>query len=81
VADQLQIPVTRPVVTETTALGAAYAAGLGVGTWGSIDDVRDAWHEDLTVEPTATPEAADAAYATWKRAVERSLGWEPVTPG
>src|SRR5690606_38704235 len=39
VADQLQVPVTRPVVTETTALGAAYAAGLGVGTWGSVDDV------------------------------------------
>jgi glycerol kinase len=81
VADQLQVPVTRPVVTETTALGAAFAAGLGVGTWGSTDDVLAAWHADLTVEPSAAPEAADAAYATWRRAVERSLGWEAVSPG
>ena len=76
VADQLQLPVTRPVIAETTALGAAYAAGLGTGVWGSTDEVAAAWLEDVTVEPAAPKETTDAAYATWRRAVERSLGWD-----
>jgi glycerol kinase len=76
VADQLQLPVTRPVIAETTALGAAYAAGLGVGVWSSTDEVSAAWLEDLTVDPSTAPEAVDAAYATWQRAVERSLAWD-----
>jgi glycerol kinase len=74
VADQLQIPVTRPVIAETTALGAAYAAGLGVGIWSTTDDITAAWQVDVTVEPNPRPD--DTAYATWQRAVQRSLAWE-----
>jgi glycerol kinase len=76
VADQVQVPVTRPVITETTALGAAYAAGLGAGVWSSVDDVTAAWQLDVTVEPSVTAGTADTAYATWRRAVERSLAWD-----
>jgi glycerol kinase len=76
VADQVQVPVTRPVVTETTALGAAYASGLGAGVWSSVDDVAAAWRVDVTVVPRATRGTADAAHAVWRRAVERSLAWD-----
>jgi glycerol kinase len=76
VADQLQVPVTRPATAETTALGAAYAAGLGAGVWASTDDVAGAWRADRTVEPSTDGDTADAAYATWRRAVERALAWE-----
>jgi glycerol kinase len=79
VADQLGIPVTRPATTETTALGAAFAAGLGAGVWSSTDDVAAAWQADRTVHPASAEGAADAAataYATWRRAVERSLAWD-----
>jgi glycerol kinase len=76
VADQLQVPVTRPTIAETTALGAAYAAGLGAGVWSTPADVTAAWQADVTLEPRATRGEADAAYATWTRAVERARGWE-----
>jgi glycerol kinase len=76
VADQVQVPVTRPVIAETTALGAAYAAGLGAGVWSSTDDIATAWQADVTVEPSVDRTAADGAFATWQRAVERSRGWE-----
>jgi glycerol kinase len=75
-ADQLQVPVQRPVVQETTALGAAYLAGLAEGVWSSLDEVSSQWQLDIEVTPAADPAAADAAYAGWTRAVERSLGWE-----
>jgi len=74
-ADQLQVPVARPRVQETTALGAAYLAGLAEGVWGSLDDVRSQWQLDVEVHPKADRAAADAAYAGWKRAVERSRDW------
>ena len=74
-ADQLQVPVSRPTVQETTALGAAYLAGLAEGVWSSPDEVSDNWVLDVEVEPTAERDAADAAHATWLRAVERSRGW------
>ena len=80
VADQVQAPVTRPVIAETTALGAAYAAGLARGIWGSTADVTDAWQADVTVEPSIDAAAADAAYGTWVRAVERSRDWERSAP-
>ena len=77
VADQLQIPVTRPVIPETTALGAAYAAGLGAGVWSSVAEMTAAWRVDVTVRPTVDSGSVnDAAYATWRRAVERSLAWD-----
>ena len=74
-ADQLQAPVSRPTVQETTALGAAYLAGLAEGVWSSPDEVTENWVLDVEVEPSAGRDAADAAHATWLRAVERSRGW------
>jgi glycerol kinase len=74
-ADQLQVPVVRPTVQETTAVGAAYLAGLAEGVWSSTADVSAAWHVDAEFTPRATPHQADAAYSGWQRAVERSRGW------
>jgi len=75
VADQVQVRVTRPVVTETTALGAAYAAGLGAGVWSSTRELVEAWRADVVVEPSVPRESADGAHATWLRAVDRARGW------
>ena len=75
-ADQLQVAVQRPVVQETTALGAAYLAGLAEGVWSSLDEVGAQWALDVEVTPSSD---GDAAYAQWRRAVERSLRWEPST--
>ncbi|HVM54257.1 MAG TPA: glycerol kinase GlpK [Acidimicrobiales bacterium] len=80
-ADQLQAPVQRPVIQETTALGAAYLAGLAEGVWSSLDEVAAQWRLDVEVAPAVDAAAADAAYAQWRRAVERSLRWEPSGPG
>ncbi|CAN5697922.1 glycerol kinase GlpK [soil metagenome] len=77
-ADQLQVPVARPEVQETTALGAAYLAGLAEGVWSSLDEVAANWRLDVTVEPRATRAAADGLHAGWHRAVERSRQWEPA---
>ena len=74
-ADQLQVPVARPKIQETTALGAAYLAGLAEGVWSSLDEVADQWALDVQVAPRASRGAADQRYAGWKRAVERSRGW------
>ena len=74
-ADQLQVPVSRPVVQETTALGAAYLAGLAVGVWPSLDELATYWQLDVEVAPAVEPAAADALYARWNRAVERSRSW------
>jgi glycerol kinase len=73
-ADQLGVPVLRPRVTETTALGAAYAAGLAVGYWTGLEDLRANWGLDKAWEPS--PEASrEVRYSQWKKAVERALGW------
>jgi glycerol kinase len=74
-ADQLQVPVSRRVVPETTALGAAYLAGLAVGVWPSLDDLAAYWQLDVEAKPAAEPADADARYAMWKRAVERARMW------
>src|SRR5687768_16567757 len=74
-ADILGVPVVRPVVAETTALGAAYAAGLAVGFWKDLDDMRANWRQDKRWEPTWTAAQRDEAYATWQKAVERTLNW------
>jgi len=76
-ADQLQVPVARPRNQETTALGAAYLAGLAEGVWGSLDDLRAQWQLDVEVQP-GDRDLADLNHAAWRRAVERSLDW--VTP-
>jgi glycerol kinase len=75
-ADQLQVPVSRPVVQETTALGAAYLAGLAEGVWTSTDDITRSWRLDRRCEPRADPAEVDARHQRWRRAVERSRDWE-----
>jgi glycerol kinase len=75
-ADQLGVPVQRPVVRETTALGAAYLAGLAEGVWSGLDEVASQWALDLEVAPGAGATSADAAHAGWRRAVERASRWE-----
>jgi glycerol kinase len=70
-ADQLQVPVTRAAVHETTALGAAYLAGLAEGIWSSLDDVQERWRADAEVAPAADRDVADQAHARWHDAVER----------
>jgi glycerol kinase len=74
-ADQLRVPVARPVVQETTALGAAYIAGLAEGVWSSPDEVASRWTLDRRFEPRAQPADSDRGYARWRRAVDRSRGW------
>ena len=74
-ADQLGVPVTRPANTETTAVGAAYLAGLAEGVWGSTDEVVDAWAVSATVEPTSDRAAANRAHRRWLAAVDRSRDW------
>jgi glycerol kinase len=74
-ADILGVRVVRPVVAETTALGAAYAAGLAVGVWKDIDVLRAQWKVDREWEPRWTEDQRQSAYAGWKKAVERSLNW------
>jgi glycerol kinase len=72
-ADQVGVPVERPKIVETTALGAAFLAGLGTGVWDSTDALRETWQLDRRFEPA--PERDEKAYARWREAVERSKGW------
>jgi len=74
-ADVLGVPVERPSVTETTALGAAYLAGLASGFWASQDALKSQWKLDRRFEPQMSAEQRDALYAGWKRAVERARSW------
>jgi glycerol kinase len=74
-ADILGIPVVRPVVTETTALGAAYAAGLAVGYWRGLDELREKWQEGKRWEPAIDADARAALLRTWKKAVTRTFDW------
>jgi len=74
-ADILGVPVVRPVVAETTALGAAYAAGLAVGFWPDLDTLRAQWRADRHWEPQWGEDQREEAYQGWQKAVKRSLGW------
>jgi glycerol kinase len=74
-ADVLGVPVVRPKVTETTALGAAYAAGLAVGYWDGLDELRSHWREDRVWTPSMNEQTRAEHRRCWKKAVERSLGW------
>lgn len=74
-ADILGIPVVRPRVSETTALGAAYAAGLAVGYWDTLDELREKWQEDTRFEPALDAEAREKSLAIWKKAVTKSFDW------
>ncbi len=77
-ADILGVPVSRPVVAETTALGAAYAAGLAVGFWRDTTELRANWAEARRWEPTWSQDRRAAGYAGWRKAVERTLDWVDV---
>ncbi len=74
-ADQLGVPVRRPVVAETTALGAAYLAGLAVGYWQGLDDVRQNWALDREFSPSPASDGREQVYQGWRKAVSRSLAW------
>ena len=74
-ADQLGVAVERPEIVETTALGAAFLAGLGVGVWSSVDELRETWSLDRRFEPAGSRQDADASYARWTDAVRRTRGW------
>jgi glycerol kinase len=77
-ADILGVPVSKPVVAETTALGAAYAAGLAVGFWNSTDELRQNWNEEKRWQPRWNDEQRATGYAGWKKAVDRTLDWVDV---
>ncbi|MFC6882484.1 MULTISPECIES: glycerol kinase GlpK [Actinomadura] len=77
-ADILGVPVSRPVVAETTALGAAYAAGLAVGFWNDTDELRQNWNEDKQWTPAWDGDQRETGYAAWKKAVNRTLDWVDV---
>ncbi|MFE1935515.1 glycerol kinase GlpK [Streptomyces sp. NPDC059474] len=74
-ADVLGVPVIRPVVAETTCLGAAYAAGLATGAWQDLDELRAHWKRDTEWTPGMSEEERTREYGNWRMAVERSLGW------
>ena len=74
-ADVLDVPVVRPVVAETTCLGAAYAAGLAVGFWPDTESLRKNWRKSAEWTPKMPAGARDKAYAKWKKAVERTMDW------
>ena len=77
-ADVMQLPVVRPKVTETTALGAAYLAGLAVGYWQDTADVARNWALDREFVPAMPAGRSEALYDGWRKAVQRSLGWARV---
>jgi glycerol kinase len=80
-ADLLGAPVVRPAVTETTALGAAYLAGLATGVWASADELTGQWRVDRRFEPAMPPAHVARLRQRWSAAVERAKGWEPGSAG
>jgi glycerol kinase len=74
-SDVLGVPVIRPTVAETTALGAAYAAGLATGFWSNLEDLRQNWQVDHTWDPNMEASAREKQYAMWKKAVTRTFDW------
>jgi glycerol kinase len=74
-ADILGVPVIRPQVAETTALGAAYAAGLAVGFWKNVEDLRSNWAKDKEWEPKMDDETRANQYKGWKKAVTKTFDW------
>jgi glycerol kinase len=77
-ADVLGVAVSRPVVAETTALGAAYAAGLAVGFWKNTDELRENWNESQRWQPAWSAEQREDGYGRWKKAVQRTLDWVDI---
>ncbi|RLE96386.1 MAG: glycerol kinase, partial [Thermoprotei archaeon] len=79
-ADILGVKVVRPVVSETTSLGAAYLAGLAVGFWTSLREVEENWRAEREFTPRMDPEVRERLYAGWRAAVRRALGWAKEVP-
>jgi glycerol kinase len=75
-ADLLGVPVVRPKVTETTALGAAWLAGLALGFWDSVGETAAQWQAERRFDPVMSSDRRESLMATWARAVERSRGWQ-----
>jgi len=80
-ADVLSTPVVRPMVKETTALGAAYLAGLAVGYWKSREDIANNWAADQRFSPQLDPARREELFAGWRRAVARAAGWALPSAG
>ncbi len=78
-ADILGVPVSRPVVAETTALGSAYAAGLATGFWSNTDEMRENWNEDKRWDPQWSEDQRESGYEIWNKAVQRTLDWVDVS--
>jgi len=78
-ADLMGVPVVRPQITETTALGAAYLAGLAVGLWHGEAELAALWKAERRFEPHMSAADREARMATWARAVERARGWEDAS--
>ncbi|MBE1487145.1 glycerol kinase GlpK [Plantactinospora soyae] len=74
-ADVLDVPVVRPQISETTCLGAAYAAGLAVGFWPDLETLRAQWRQDAQWQPAMDPAHRDRELRNWRKAVDRTLGW------
>ena len=74
-ADILNVPVVRPQIAETTALGAAYAAGLAVGFWESFSELKANWKKDKDWQPEIEEEVRRSYYINWKKAVTRTFNW------
>ena len=75
-ADLLQVPVVRPKIVETTALGAAYLAGLAVGLWKDREQIATQWSVERRFEPRRRPEEMEPLHENWQRAVQRAQAWE-----
>ncbi|MGC4981993.1 MULTISPECIES: glycerol kinase GlpK [unclassified Streptomyces] len=78
-ADVLGVPVIRPKVSETTCLGAAYAAGLATGVWNDLDELKSHWQKDVEWTPSMEASVRDSEYDNWRKAVEKSFGWHDDT--
>jgi glycerol kinase len=74
-SDILQVPVIRPTVTETTALGAAYLAGLATGFWSSVEDIQQQWQIDHRFQPAMKPTRQQELLNGWQRAVKAAIAW------
>jgi glycerol kinase len=79
-ADMLEVPVERPLVMETTALGAAFAAGLATGVWKDLNEIRGFWEVSKTFYPKMKHKDREKLWMGWKKAVDRSLGWVEPEP-
>jgi len=77
-ADILGLKVVRPLISETTSLGAAYLAGLAAGYWSSLSEIASMWKAEKTFEPKIRADERDRLYKVWRRAVERALGWAKI---